>query len=71
MACFFIYKKITDPHSGRVWLSETCIEHGHVNYYFGQLDKNGYAGEMEQVSKNHKKHGLYRLIFENYFSIPN
>lgn len=71
MACFWIYKKITDPKKRRVWLSETCIEHGHVNYYFGRLDKNGEVGEMKQVSKEHKKHGLYTLIFDNFFTIPN
>ena len=71
MACFWIYKKITDTKGRRVWLSETCIEHGHTNYYTGTLDKYGDAGELEKVDKSHKKHGAYTLIFDNFFSIQN
>lgn len=71
MACFWIYKKITDQSTRRVWLSETCIDHGHTTFYIGKLDMYGEVGEMQQVTKEHKKHAVYTLIFANYFNTPN
>lgn len=31
----------------------------------------GEVGEMQQVTKEHKLHAVYTLIFANYFNTPN